>query len=871
MNKREQLLENCLARLAAGERVETCLAAYPEDAEWLRPYLTTTRQLNALSPQPPRPPADQAIRRQLRQAARHLASADRPNVSRPRPARIWFFMEVMMKNISRFLLKWLPRIAVSGAAIALLIIFVSQFATSLPFVSRPAIEPALTLPAESVTTTVDGVAITLEADLGAAPGEVPLYQAQPEPSPATPEEALAWAQEFGLPDPEVYQTKDERFASLHVLGSDGRQLRFPNYDGFAEIYYADPTAPTTGDPLPFAEAADIAIAFLHDHQALPDAYRAEPALGGNGPIQQVLIHRQLDTGALVAGDGPGILRVGVAPDGRVAFANLSRLKLEPAGTVTVTSAQAAWDDLLDNQNIMETTTYNQVGAEGSVRYYQPPPAAWKVGEAVDLVGYLNVLVNAMTGAPRVELHGPGQETYLLTGDALDELAAQDEWGSVRIQGTITAQESPVIWTVAVENWETILPSTNSCLTGTVIRDGETAQFRSEEGAVYGLPGAPEEIAPDEAVEICLAIPAEPGDDLVWQSLVTPPSGSGPPPSGVVTEQVVVEKSVEVASAPLVAAEDTSVESGAGVAEAVPLPAPTGLPAKPINPYQIGDEVTLTGIVQLYRVVNDADEEQLQAVFVHDGEEADRPYSLTYLLLTAPELLEEMTPYNELHIRVYGRIAAAPETPLGQMFAPPVGEQQAIAVDRFDRPWPDEKMALFLGHFSLEEIEGRQVMVFTDHEDGQQYVINPPDLPPEAYANDPILEEEQVLLAGIVHPTDRFGGLPLLSRRGTALDNRVKEATAVSELAEDYTDRLFPTIPRFNAAQMPPSGGLAGGLLPDDAVIERVELVYPYRPQPPTFNAANEPEPQLLEPVWAFYGRSADGRTQFLIHVRAVTP
>jgi hypothetical protein len=61
----------------------------------------------------------------------------------------------------------------------------------------------------------------------------------------------------------------------------------------------------------------------------------------------------------------------------------------------------------------------------------------------------------------------------------------------------------------------------------------------------------------------------------------------------------------------------------------------------------------------------------------------------------------------------------------------------------------------------------------------------------------------------------------------------------------------------------------GGVVRGDVVIERVELVYVYQPQP-TFDGESEVEPQLLEPVWAFYGRSTNGHEQFIIHVRATT-
>ncbi len=94
MSKRDQILETCLARLAAGGSIETCLADYPENAEWLRPTLAAVRQLSTLPPQPPRPAADQAIRQRLRQSAWQKAAADRA-ASRPRRVQIQFFMEDM--------------------------------------------------------------------------------------------------------------------------------------------------------------------------------------------------------------------------------------------------------------------------------------------------------------------------------------------------------------------------------------------------------------------------------------------------------------------------------------------------------------------------------------------------------------------------------------------------------------------------------------------------------------------------------------------------------------------------------------------------------------------------------------------------------
>jgi len=157
------------------------------------------------------------------------------------------------------------------------------------------------------------------------------------------------------------------------------------------------------------------------------------------------------------------------------------------------------------------------------------------------------------------------------------------------------------------------------------------------------------------------------------------------------------------------------------------------------------------------------------------------------------------------------------------------------------------------------------LIFTDHATDQQYVISPPDLPPEAYEHDATLDEEQIMLTGIVHPVNTFGGLPLLERRGTSGGSNIAQATDISQIPMEEYD----TIPVINEADMLRRDGL-GGIVRGDVIIERVELVYLYQGQAMRVGSENEVEPQLLEPVWAFYGRTADGREHFTINIRATT-
>ena len=854
MSSRDELLENRLARLAAGESLESCLADYPEQAEWLRSYLSTAQQLHSLPPQQPHPAANQAIKRRLQQAIHDTAE------HAPRQVNLYFWEEAM-NMIARFLKQWLPRIVVAGTAVALLIFAITYFTDSPTFLSDPDTEPAaVTLPTS--VTTVGDTTITLEAEITADPGEVPLYQAIPEPVPTTPEAALAWAQEFGLTGPQIYRSQNEQDPGIYVLGSDGQRLIFFNFGGFGQINYAFPAAGLMdGEPLPFAEAAEAAIAFLSTHNLLPTDYHIEPAMGDSGPIRQVLIQPKIEEGVISGDSG---LRLGVNASGQVVHASLSRLQLESAGNTTVISAEAAYEDLLASRNVLGSTYSRMATAGVGYRTYWPPAPTWEVGQTVDLTGYAHVLVHAETDAPLVELSGPDQVSYLLSGEDLAAISEQAQQGAVQVQGTITAQNGSNGWQVAVEDWQAVSPDefNTPCLIGALSRVGDAVRFVSEAGDEYGLPHAPEDITEGEQMEVC-ATPAELGADLVWYHISVPPQGPGIPAGGVVTEQMVVEEAVEVAVTRVVTVEEVGEEGGSGLIEAIPVPVATAEFIEPTDPYEIGDEVTLTGVVQLFRIIDGAGEERLEATFRNDGDQGEATYPLTYALLATPELLEEMAEFHELHIRVYGRVVPLPDT---EMYMRP-HESQAIEVDSFDRPWPEERMERFLGHGSIEEIEGKQVLVFTDHATDEQYVLTPIDFPPQAYEHDPLLQEEQVLLTGVVHSTDSFGGLPLLERRGSSTGPDIAAAADVSELPIYDHDR----IPVIDESRMAPRDGVAG-VLHGDVIIERVALLYPYQLQGMAYGSDSEEsglEPVLLEPVWAFYGRSADGTEQFIIWVRAI--
>jgi len=81
-------LDDCLARLRAGETVEQCLAAYPQFRAELEPLLRTAQQVAALPPERPAPGRRQALRHRI--ASRVFTPTER-RVSWEKPRHSWAF------------------------------------------------------------------------------------------------------------------------------------------------------------------------------------------------------------------------------------------------------------------------------------------------------------------------------------------------------------------------------------------------------------------------------------------------------------------------------------------------------------------------------------------------------------------------------------------------------------------------------------------------------------------------------------------------------------------------------------------------------------------------------------------------------------
>ncbi len=420
------------------------------------------------------------------------------------------------------------------------------------------------------------VELVLEAELPEGPDAVPVYQQTSNTLPSTPEEALAWAEQFDLPNPQVYHDVRDP-GNLIVIASDGQTLSFNANAPTASSYGRGVNPffvwragdPDTPPPLSFEAACDIAIAFLEAHDLLPDAYQVEEAGGmappgvESPPIRHVLVRPLLD-GYLVEGHDAE-MRVMIGPDGMVYSVWLSPLTFTRGETYPLRSAQAAFEALRTGDikgpfrlSIDWHAPPEAVAEATQTTYHRPEPATYQAGDAVTVRGSVQLLRAVATGEIRASLFN-NDGTFELTGPALEKMAAELGYNEVVVQGTVQAELGPRRWRLAVSNWAIELPPQTERFVGRIAVEDDAAFLVTDDGARYRLPALPEGLsAGDQAAVYAEVVPSE-GDEppaLRWFGIESPPAtrqhvgGSSESVSVVVVEVPVEEEVIEAAPGPV---------------------------------------------------------------------------------------------------------------------------------------------------------------------------------------------------------------------------------------------------------------------------------------------------------------------------------
>jgi LysM repeat protein len=780
------------------------------------------------------------------------------------------------------------------------------------------------------TTVLDGLlggaSLSLATELPQAPAEAPVYAVQ-QNLIATPEEALAWAREFGLSHPRVY--RDPRFSEILVVrGDDGRHLIFRQGGPVNEISYGDDRAVVLaeGEPLSFDEATRVAVAFLEEHGLLPAAYRLqEPGHFSHlpeRPIRAVEVVPLLD-GYPVMGTRAHT-QVIVDYSSRVLHATLPTFTFESRHSYPLRSAQEAYAALTGEGEggIFRLDVEQHTPPAPDVRRYHPE-VDHSVGDAVAVTGWAQVLVAEGAVQPLEEgdlfaqIIAHNGARYLLTGPRVTELAEVGP-DHLRVSGTLVAQRGTQRWELALREWEVISSGPQTCRVGTLARKEGGAWLLPDEGAAqpesgrYRLPGAPEELESGERIEVCAQQWPVDGGDVEWLNITSPPISEQAPPGSISTSVVVEAQVVKETSAPaptptpaamttssprthvvqegetlsaiagqyevtveaLLEANDLSPDSGFSSGQHLVIPDPQAVEAPapswtyvsaPEGDLRVTPPFEIGQRVEITGVVRATRYVNGDERHVYAQLDVEPDVTLPpYPVTGSQELLEALAQHHPLHVRVWGEVV--PSEQVNSPRALPANAGQAIAVEGFEKLWPGEQVQGFLGHVEVATLGDRQVVVFTDHATEQRYVVAQFLVVGDFLTPGrvPLLDFEQIFVAGAVGSGRTYADLPLIRFISGKGGARTEAATS----PDQFPLNASPTIVREDEARPDSPQG--------PFVVDRVELAYYYEPSAPYPTTAPDgtpltPEPveQLIQPVWIFHGHNPDGTESFIAYVQAV--
>lgn len=723
----------------------------------------------------------------------------------------------------------LSRVAWAGAAIAL----VTLLALALPaLVGERGLVPLPRLvhaAGSGQSGLLAGADLRLAVDLPKGPARVPVYDATNVPLPATADEAVAWAEEFGLDDPRAYRDPREPQA-IFVLGSNGQRLTFRTFGPQGSIHYGDEReAAVEGPVLGFEEAADLAVAFLRAHGLLPDAYQVREPEGVTASPQSRLrfveVVPALDGRPLV-GTSTGAT-VTINPAGQVSYAAFTPLTFDRSDSYPIRPAEEAYEELAGGRlggGFFRLDLRDQAPSGAGVRTYRPEPPAYAPGDGLTVTGWVQVLVAEDGSDLLARLDMPDGTEYELEGP---RIAGLDGVGFeyVKVQGTVVAGLGPGRWQVEVSDWDVVPHYSPWCSSGTLAREEGAAWLVAAGGQRYRLAQAPDELTGGEGIQVCAHEKPADGEMVEWWMISSPSLSE--------QEGVMSSGSVSV----VVDAEELEwpeIES----------------------PFEMGQSVEISGTVNAVIYVNGSERQVVANLDVADA----GPERLSYPLSGPPDVLEALAQLAYLHVQVRGHIVHSGQggTPGGQ----------AIEVASYEKVWPGERVQGFLGYLGIETLEGLNVTVFTDEETGQRYVLastlehGGTGIVP----HDIVAGGRRVYVGGVVEPGKSHAGLPVLRLIRLTQDSRTDAAGRADEIPLD--------VPQVIDQSLGPGG--AGGSLQGAFVVDRAELAYYYEPPvsrravgPDGVEPTPEPVEHILQPVWVFYGHSADGRESFAAYVQAV--
>ncbi|MCA9873391.1 MAG: hypothetical protein KC441_07040 [Anaerolineales bacterium] len=789
-------------------------------------------------------------------------------------------------------LKFVPRLLWVGAAAAAVLLLVWGLPQLLQQQAGP--EPVVQQP--DITT---GVVPEVVGDdtfaLPQSPAQLPVYQIQLEPLPDSETAVLQWAQEFGLPDPQLFVDPRRPEGSAFIARSqDGQTITFAPPAAGGIQYQAGPFQAASGAPVPFAEAAATAQDFLRQHgmeeqmgTAVSENEMQRPYPGY--PLRYVQFSPATGSYPLVTDWlSPGAV-VAVGPVGQVQSASFFPATVQSQTTADIIPAQEVYDAFVsgDLQPFrLNTQGPNPFEEDLPYQVFSPPPAQHAVGDEIQVFGWVEALMSGDGGQKMATLYDGARDTaYELSGPQLDAFfAALSEAPMVTtytVQGEITAQTGDHTWQVAIAAWEPGEPAYSSvsrymCQVGAFSREAEESWFVDEAtNGRYLLPDAPDALQEGERIEVCAPEFPPTEAPIRWDSITVPPASeavTGPAagPASINQIQTAVDSPLlsRTADAEPTAGAVPLPDSGyPGAANAYPVPASSypapaqsypsltaveSIPTGDKVPFEIGATADITGVLDAtYFVQPDATRRLELVISLPDA--AGLMGSGFPVIGDDAALKEAAEAYHGRFAHLTARVVTLPPETYGP-------DRTGFELISAQPAWTETAVKNYLGQIATEVIDGTDAVLFTDEATHQKYVVAWDDQ--RYFDGDYASAQSKILVQGIVMPGKTLGGLPLMWVKGSSTGVDVDQAAN----AEAFPSPLEPDV-----VQSPPFSGLEA---PSQLIIERMTLVYffdpAYEQMPPGQSGQQSlAAAQYLKPAWAIYGRIPTTNESFAAYFNAV--
>lgn len=456
--------------------------------------------------------------------------------------------------------EWGGRLAGTAAAAVVLLIFATWFLS----LRQPITTGEATLQGNTPSALAP-ISFTIDTELvyPPAPATLPQYQVALTEPPQTEEGILAWAVDFGLPNPKLFH--DPRSPELILaVGDDDSRLIFPapgqSPGGISYLpsdWLSDRLDSPAGETISFDNAAAAAQLFLDRHQQLPPDFqivdRISAYFSADGyPLRLLQVTPGLNGYPVLqsaANNTGAILHVDAT--GTVISAGFAEGTFTEAGMVNVRPAEEVLADFMNGRIIPLAQEYMPAYAGwGDVEQYHPPLRMHTIGQQVTILETddTHFLVAEDGSEIRAMLATTTGEKYQLIIPDLAEIADSIGYSDLRVTGTIDAQIAPDTWRLVVDTWE-ILPQqaiSSGCAIGpvTIDADGAWVEAESALSAVvvdgrYALENLPATIQDGDRIEVCGEPLPDVGGVLPWSTIYRPPRDLSQDPSPINTDQFAI--------------------------------------------------------------------------------------------------------------------------------------------------------------------------------------------------------------------------------------------------------------------------------------------------------------------------------------------